>query len=328
MRRRLYHCPVCRSIFSAFIFIIMLLGQLCLTGCEQRELCYDHSHVSPVFIEFDWSLAPEATPNTMVVWFFSTTTRERYRFELTGDGTSSRSDFDCRIMLRPGNYRVLCHNGTTDNNSEDGDTFYEYNLVTYDDAVLAPLNRSDKAPLPGDADHQPVRAMASIVYAHTLDETVTIEPSATGTKTIRFTPEEVTSVYDVIITGVENLTADTEASGAITGLAEAWNPATSAPGGTEVTIPFKLNHCGTDCLRGSLVTFGDSAPHNVRHRLRVFTSQQFYYDFDVTDAIHKAGNSKHIEIHIHGLKLPVGNQNGMSPGVENWENAENIDLPM
>lgn len=326
MMRRLYRRHVRRSRFSALV--IVLLSLLCLTGCEQRELCYDHSHVSPVVIEFDWSLAPEATPNTMVVWFFSTTTPERYRFELTGDGTASRSQFDSRIMVRPGTYRVLCHNGTTDNNSENGDTFYEYNLVTYDDAVLAPLNRSENAPLPGDADNQPVRAQASTVYAHTLDETVTIEPSATGDKIIRFTPAEVTSVYDVIITGVENLTADIEASAALTGLAEAWNPAASAPGGMEVTIPFKLNHCGSDCLRGSLVAFGDNAPHNVRHRLRVYTSYKYYYDFDVTDEIHKAGNSKHIEIHLHGLKLPVVNQGGMSPGVDEWDNAENIEVLM
>lgn len=326
MKHSFFCHPDCPSCFLAFI--IMLLNLVCLTGCEQRELCYDHSHVSPVAIEFDWSMAPEATPNTMVVWFFSTTSKERYRFELTGDGTSSRSDFDCRIMVRPGTYRVLCHNGTTDNNSEDGDTFYEYNLLTYGDAVLAPLNRSENAPLPDDADNQPVRAMGSTVYAHTLDETVTIEPAAAGDKIIRFTPVEVTSVYDVIITGVENLTADIDASAALTGLAEAWNPATSAPGGAEVTIPFKLNHCGTDCLRGSLVTFGDNAPHNVRHRLRVFTSYRFFYDFDVSEQIHNAGNSKHIEIHVHGLKLPVVDQGGMSPGVEGWDNAEDIEVNM
>lgn len=325
MKRPFICHPRCRSCFLAFI---MLLNLLCLTGCEQRELCYDHSHVSPVVIEFDWSMAPEAAPNTMVVWFFSTTTKERYRFELIGNGTSTRSDFNCRIMVRPGTYRVLCHNGTTDNNSELGDTFYDYNLVTYEDAVLAPLQRSENAPMPDDAGNQPVRAMASTVYAHTLDEVVTIEPSAVGDKIIRFTPTEVTSVYDVIITGVENLTPDIDVSAAISGLAEAWNPAASAPGGTEVIIPFKLNHCGTDCLRGSLVTFGDNAPHNVKHCLRVFTSNRFYYDFDVTEPIHKAGNSKHIEIHLHGLKLPVVNQGGMSPGVDGWENVENIELLM
>lgn len=305
-----------------------LLLLLCLTGCTQRELCYDHSHVSPVVVEFDWSRAPEAKPNTMVVWFFSAVSGEHYRFELTDDGTATRAQFDSRIKVRPGTYRVLCHNGTTDNNSEEGQTFGDYRIVTYNDAILSPMNRTDGAPLPDGADSQPVKAPASTLYAHTLDGTVTIEPAAVAETHIRFTPVEATSVYDVIITGVENLTAGIEASAVITGLAEAWSFAGSRPAGTEVVIPFGLEHCGEECLRGSLVTFGDNAPHDVRHCLRVYTSYKYYYDFDVTDAIHNAGNSKHIEINLNGIKLPVDDQGGMSPGVDGWEDAEDIELPM
>lgn len=325
---------ICKSGISRFrhsvcaIWIISILVLFCLSGCSQRDLCYDHSHVSPVTLEFDWSLAPDAAPNTMVVWFFSVSTGESYRFELSDGGTDTRSNFDSRIKVRPGTYRVLCHNGTTDNNSEDGSTFEEYRILTYGDAVLSPMNRSENAPLPDGADSQPVRAAASTVYAHSLDETVTIEPASDTEKHIRFTPVEVTCVYDITITGVKNLTADTEASAVITGLAEAWNPAYSRPTGAEVTIPFKLNHCGSECLRGSLVTFGDNAPHDMRHCLRVYTSLKYYYDFDVTEAIHKAGNSKHIEINLNGLNLPDAGEGGMSPGVDGWENAENIELPM
>lgn len=308
---------------------LLLLYLLSLTGCSQRELCYDHSHESPVLIEFDWSQAPGATPNTMVVWFFSTTSRESYRFELTGDGTATRSQFDSYIKVRPGTYSVLCHNGTTDNNSEEGGTFEEYRIVTYEDGVLSPMNRSDMAPLPGNADNEPVRAQASKLYAHTLDEPVFIDPGAGGDKHICFTPVEVTSVYDVTITGVKNLRDDTEASAVITGLAEGWNPASSRPTGMEVTVPFALNRYGEETLKGSLVTFGDNAPHGVRHFLRVYTSYKYYYDFDVTDILHKAGNSRHIEINLNGLTLPPDNQGaGMSPGVNEWEDADNIELPM
>lgn len=299
-----------------------------VTGCTQRELCYDHSHVSPVAVEFDWSLAPDATPNTMVVWFFSTTSKERYRFEFTDDGTDTRSCFDGVIKVRPGIYRVLCHNGTTENNSEQGESFDSYCIVTYDDALLGPLNRNDNAPLPDGAGSQPVKAQSSTVYAQALAKTVTIEPAASIVTRIRFTPVEATSVYDVIITGVENLTSETEVSAVITGLAEAWSPAADRPTGTEVIIPFGLNHCGSDCLRGSLVTFGDNAPHDIRHCLRVYTTLKYYYDFDVTDIIHNAGNSKHIVINLHGLKLPIRDQGGMSPGVDGWVDAEEVELPM
>ena len=168
------------------------------------------------------------------------------------------------------------------------------------------------------------------MYAHTLDEEVTIEPSATEARHIRFTPSEVTTTYDIIITGVKNLREDTEASAVITGLAESWHPATSRPAGLEVTVPFKLDVAGADCLRGSVVTFGDAAPHDVRHFLRVYTSYKYYYDFDITDLMHKAGNSRHIEIRLNGIILPTDNQegSGMSPGVNGWENAEIVDLPM
>lgn len=307
--------------------VLLLLLVLCLTGCRQRELCYDHSHVSPVAVEFDWSLAQDAEPETMVVWFFSAASKESYRFELTGSGTAVRSRFDAIIKLRPGTYHVLCHNGTTENNSEEGRSFEDYRIVTYKDAVLSPMNRGENAPLPDGTDNQPIRAQASTVYAHTLDGLVTVEPSSETETLIRFTPVEATSVYDVVITGVENLSADIEASAVITGLAEAWSPAYSRPTGAEVTIPFRLDNCGTDCLRGSLVTFGDNAPHGIRHNLRVYTSSKYFYDFDVTDAIHDAGDSRHIEINLHGIKLPV-TDGGMSPGIDGWEDVEDIELKM
>lgn len=300
---------------------------LCLGACSQRELCYDHSHVSPVSIEFDWSQAPDAMPNTMVVWFFSVSSGENYRFELTNDGSSTRSGFDSHVKVRPGTYRVLCHNGTTDNNSEEGSAFDDYRLVTFKDAILAPMNRSEDAPLPEQAAGQPVKAQSSTVYAHALESAVTVEPSAATEMRIRLVPVEVTSVYDVVITGVENLRADTEASAVITGLAEAWSVGKSQPDGAEVIVPFRLDHCGSDCLRGSVVVFGDNVPHDVRHYLRVYTSYKYYYDYDVTDQMHGAAGSRHLEIDLHGLKLPVSGD-GMSPGVNDWNDAEDVEIVM
>lgn len=307
---------------------ILMLFLLCLTGCSQRELCYDHSHVSPVMIEFDWSQAPDADPKTMVVWFFSVNTGESYRFELTDGGEhSSRTGFDSRIKVRPGKYRVLCHNGSTDNNSEQGRLFDDYQITTSTDAVLAPMNRTENAPLPDAAGSQPIKKQPSPIYAHSPEAEVTVEASATSEQHICFTPQEVTSVYDVIITDVVNLRADTEASAVITGLAEAWNVGQSKPVGNEVVIPFGLNHCGSDCLRGSLVVFGDASPHDVRHYLRVYTSYKYYYDYDVTDQIHKAAGSRQIVIDLHGLKLPSSGE-GMSPGISDWDKAEDVEISM
>lgn len=322
-------CRKCfRKIAQGAVFLMLALCLLCSGGCAQRELCYDHSHVSPVFVEFDWSMAPDAAPATMVVWFFSETSEECYRFELSNGGTASRSQFDSHIKVRPGTYRVLCHNGSTDNNSEAGDTFEEYRITTYDAGILSPMNRSDKAPLPVGAEAQAVKASPSTVYADALDRHIVIEPAADSETHIRFVPVEVTATYDIVITGVENLIPGTDVSAVLTGMAEAWNPANYRPAGADVTIPFALDQDGPDTLRGSLLTFGDNAPHDVRHILRVYASYN-YYDFDVTDQIHNATDSRHVEIQLHGLKLPAPEQGGgMSPGVEGWENAENIVITM
>lgn len=306
-------------------FILAALSW-CLSGCSQRELCYDHSHVSPVILEFDWSQAPDATPASMVVWFFSVSSDEAYRFEITGGDGVSRSRFDGLVNVRPGSYRVLCHNGSTDNNSEDGETFEAYRILTRSDAVLSPMMRSDDAPLPDSAGAQPVRSQASPLYAHVHDGVVTIEPAADHDTYVRFTPREVTAVYEVVITGVENMRSDTEASAVLTGMAEAWSPAGDTPAGCEVAVPFGLRQDGPDCLRGSLVTFGDRAPHDVRHTLRVYTSYKYYYDFDVTDRLHDAADPRHVVIELEGIKLPAGD--GMTPGVSDWGDAGDVEVLM
>ena len=39
-------------------------------SCEHKDLCYDHSHMTDLRVDFDWSAAPDAEPGTMVVHFF------------------------------------------------------------------------------------------------------------------------------------------------------------------------------------------------------------------------------------------------------------------
>jgi len=53
----------------AAIYAIMIAAVF-MPGCEHNELCYDHTHVTELNVEFDWSQAPDADPSTMVVHFF------------------------------------------------------------------------------------------------------------------------------------------------------------------------------------------------------------------------------------------------------------------
>lgn len=297
---------------------------LLLAGCEGRELCYDHSHKVPVSVEFDWSLAPDVEPSTMVVWFFPLDGSAPLRFELMGDGLASRGKFDAVVSVPPATYRVICHNGNTEFNVERGTGLDDYVITTYDVNVLSAMsNRAEDAPRPGDTEDQAVRSQASRLYAHTLDEPLTVR-SGLSHKVV-FTPAETTVLCDVRITGVENLRPDVEVSAILTGASEAWHPGSQSPTDVSVSVPFALSHCGTDCLKGTVLIFGLTGES---HKLRIYTSYKYYYDFDVTDQIRRQDGRPVIDIALSGIRLPdvPGSGAGMSPGVSDW--GELIEEPI
>lgn len=299
----------------------ILLPVLCLVGCSQRDLCYDHSHDTSVKIEFDWSEAPDATPGTMVVYFFPTDNSQYTRIELTGGA----SGFNTTVKVPVGTYRVVCHNGEMENNEERGEFFSDYHLTTYETSLLAPLNRASNAPPPDETEEQPVRAQASTLYSFTVPEPVVLEPSAS--KTIIIRPKKSTTVINVTIDNVQNITPEVEFCGVISGLAESWYPSTEGPGGGEVIVPLVLFPDGANRLRGSVEVFGDNAPHDIRHKFRLYTSQKYYYDFDVTDQLHTAPDLHNVSIILSGVKLPA-NGEGMDVSVDGWGKAEDVEIMM
>ena len=183
-----------------------------MLGCQERQLCYDHSHKASVSIEFDWSLAPEADPASMVVWFFPLDGSHGHRFELTGDGMSSRGSFDAVVKVPEGSYHMVCHNGSTEFNVERGSTIGDYQIETYDVEVLSAMNRAESAPRPGDTEMQAVRSQSSRLYAHTHDDIFTVVNDPKACQKVVFTPAEKTVVCDLRVTGVQNMRPDVEVS--------------------------------------------------------------------------------------------------------------------
>lgn len=305
--------------------VLSLLSVLCLAGCSQRELCYDHPHSASVRIEFDWSEAADAAPSTMVVYFFPADDSQYMRFELAGDGSDSRDAFNSTVKVPTGTYRVVCHNGDTENNLEKGEVFSEYRITSYDEDLLAPLGRSDAAPRPDGTEDQPVRMQASRLWAYTLPES--LELKSKENRTVVMKPRRRSAVVNVTIDNVRNMTQGMEFSSIVSGLAESWYPAADMSGGVEVTVPLRLAPDGGDRLRGSMEVFGDGAPHDVRHKFRLYTSARYYYDFDVTDQIHSAPDPYNVDIVLSGLALP-GPGEGLDVSVNEWGPAENIDINM
>lgn len=298
-----------------------LLFVLCLVGCSQRDLCYEHSHEASVKIEFDWSEAPDATPETMVLYFFPVDNSQYTRIEFTGGA----SGFNSTVKMPVGTYHLVCHNGETENNEEEGVFFSDYHLTTYEANLLASISRTNNAPRPDGTEEQPVRAQASTLYSYTVPEPVVLEPDAN--ETIVLKPRRSTTVINVTINNVQNITPGVEFCGVISGLAESWYPSTGMPGGRDVIVPMVLVPDGDSCLRGRMEVFGCNVPHGVRHILRLYTSHKYYYDFDVTDQIHSVPDQHDVELTLSGVKLP-DNGGGMDVSVDDWGQAEDVEIGM
>lgn len=330
MSARLLHSAVPALVRLAVVMLCAIF-----IGCHERELCYDHSHVSPVYVSFDWSEAPDASPRTMVVWFFPVDGSQGRRYELL-DNTRYRaagskntdSPFDSQIMVPPGEYYVLCHNGSTENNMECGYSFENYTLSTSEDDLLSPLNRTQTAPRPDDTDSQPVRRPADEVWADALPEIVKVEKSAAKEIRLSFTPSQSHVTCHIKITDVRKLTPSLDISAIITGVAESYSPSSGLCAGAAVTVPFKVAHCGADCLTATVMLFGDNAPHDEKHWLRLYTSYNYYYDFDITDYIHSAAGLKDIYINLSGLTLHSPDGGGIRPGVGGWVDSEKEEIVM
>lgn len=310
----------CRlSIIAACVALALMLS-----GCEQRDLCYDHSsHKASVNLEFDWSDAPDAHPVSMVVYFFPTDNSQYIRFEFDNDGSQSRNGFSTSVKVPVGTYYVVSHNGGTEN-IEEGNTYYNYRLTSFDTSLLAPLNRSIDAPKPDNTESQQIRAQASTLYACTVSDPVSLTPNSANTIVLQ--PQKKSTTINVTVSDITNMRDGIEICGVISGLAESWHPSTGMPGGSDVIVPMSLSYDG-EKLHGCMEVFGDKTPHDTTHKLRLYTSQKYFYDFDVTDQIHSASGSNHIDISVSGVVMP--GEEGMDVSVDSWEkNETNIFVEM
>ena len=183
---------------------------------------------------------------------------------------------------------------------------------------------SDRStPSPTD---DPVREAPETLWSDSA-EGLTVLPGVEGQR-IGFKPSESTIDISLKIKGVENLTDEIELSAVLTGLAETYLPGAGRASGDPVMMPFALTRTGETELSGELCVFGHCPDRIDIHKLTVYTSNKYYYNFDVTASMHEAEDPRHIEIVIEGLRLPDPDSAGMAPGIEDWVDEEREDIEM
>ncbi len=308
-----------RALLMTVVKISVAAAIMLAASCRHKDLCYDHTHMVDLRVDFDWSLAPSAEPSTMVLCLFPTDGGQGVR----------RVEFTDRaggvIRIPAGSYRAVCHNGASAVLSSRGTTFDTYEIYTQETSLLSPMGIYSDRSTPSPTD-DPVREAPETLWSDSA-EGLTVLPGVEGQR-IGFKPSESTIDISLKIKGVENLTDEIELSAVLTGLAETYIPSAGRASGDPVMMPFALTRTGETELSGELCVFGHCPDRIDIHKLTVYTSNKYYYNFDVTASMHEAEDPRHIEIVIEGLRLPDPDSAGMAPGIEDWVDEEREDIEM
>ena len=307
------------------IFIVSIIASLLiiLGSCDHRELCYDHEHWIDLEDGFDWADAPNGNPVTMVVWFFPEDPDAEggpRSYEFGGKNGGS-------IRIPAGNYRAICFNGGTETLLERGSSFEDFHITTDTQDILGPMNRSmDVTPRPKPGKDEDVKQAPETLWSAQLTEIKLL--GGVANQKVTFKPTESTRKVHIRITGVENYSADISVSAAMTSLSEAWSISGQTGCNKNVTMPISISATAEGVLEGEINIFGHCHAEELTHILTIYSSNKYYWNFDVTDNMHEVGPTGLIEININGLKIPDPEGTGMTPSVPGWEEGEDIHIDM
>lgn len=293
-----------------------------MSSCKHRELCYDHTHMLDVNVNYDWTNAPGASPNSMVTRLFP----------LEGDITPQRHEIADKdravIRVQAGRYIAVGFNGTTETLVESGDTYDNFFITTDDDELLSPMSKAPtSAPRPGEAEDEPVRKSPDVLWCG-YNEEVSLVPLKNN-QHIDLPMHESTVTCTIELRNVENTSSPIEISGALSGLSGAFSPSTAKPTAECVTMPVALKVIDSHTISGTITIFGHCPDNRNRHIFSIYTSNRYFYHFDVTDRMHSTDDPAHITIVIdEALRLPDPEGTGMMPTINGWSDEINIDLDM
>lgn len=299
---------------------MMLSLAATLVGCDHKELCYDHSHMTDVSVGFDWSAAPDADPVTMVVHFFRPDGSLYKRVEFSSkEGGAAR--------LEEGPYMMLFHNGTLETVGEDGRTYPDLSLSCRPQEILSPMGRNgDDAPRPSEGQGQPVVGAPGIVWAGTHD-VIEVKRGVEG-QAVTLSPSEVTAEYVIEIKDMRNLADDIDVSAAVTGMSQRYLLAERRHGGETVTIPVRMERTDDRTLTARFHVFGHCpGDETLSHIFTIYTSNKVYYHYNITELIHRAEDPSHVYIELDGLELP-DKTDGLTPEISGWGEVVERDIPM
>lgn len=314
-----------------YLFVISCIA---LSACEHKDLCYDHSHITNVQVAFDWTLAPDAAPQTMSLYIFSEDGTKPQRYELLGHNGG-------KIKLTPGTYHAICLNSDTRNiDCRDKEHISSFLITTKDEdaSQIATSLGTKGSTLPqteGTEGERMVRE-PEMLWSGSL---FNIEIKRDSENHITLLPSETSIKVSLTIQNVKNLKYVNAMKASLSGLAEGILPATGTQNDVCVTMPFSLYSTNNDStLVAEIRTFGDCLSGDKNHYLNLYLvlkdGSQWNYTYDVTSQMHTDRTLKHIHIVLDELPIPEpegGGEgeggSGFVPSIGEW-NSVNIGIKM
>lgn len=321
---------------------ILLLIFLCV-ACEHKELCYDHSHVVPVEVSFDWTDAPEAQAKSMSIYFFPVEGGEPMRYEFT--------DMEGGVIRVPaGHYHVITINSDTEYvRYRNKESFQTFEVYPRDADMLTSLSsfglKSDEViPRAPGTEEQRIAYEPDMMWSDRMMDLILEEGEVDVALPLK--PKSIVEKYQIRIDDVENLKYANEIGGAVTGMAAGYLLGTGELSTECVThsVELRMSEDRT-ALTGEFYTFGHcpDEEHQTEHHFTVYSllsdGTKWYYTFDVTEPVHELdrqepeegeeGKPEIKEILLEGLPLPkpITNGGGFQPEVGDW-NTEYVEIQM
>lgn len=327
------------SLLSRYFCLIVAMAAV--NSCEHKDLCYYHDHKVGLNLVFDWSLAPDANPKGMRVFFYpiDSTGLPIEQFNFTNNIAGGE------IRLTPGHYRMIAYN----NDSEvakpfDLDDYFSHHFYTRNASLLEPVSGNryvsdDGIPRPFGSDGQSVIACPDMLWgASSLDIEVET-PKDSVAQTITVFPSELVCHYSYEVRNVRNLKSVSAACAALSGMSPYVNLHDTSLGERSIILPLETHRADSTTIKGEFLTFGHSPVNDTPHcfglyvwladgTTRFFTGRD---DFDVTEQIHSASDPHNVHIVIDGLELPEvvgdGVNGAWNATVEDW-NVVNEEITL
>lgn len=316
--------------------ILSLIGIL-LTGCDHKDLSLYAIPSVDVRVEYDWSKAPDATPESMTAVFFRNDGQEQEPVTVAFPGNKGGL-----LRLPPATYHAISHNGDIYSWAlfRGKDQMYDYELYTQDVEYLSVIGVSvHQLPRSESSSDERIALSPQMIWNSPLRD-VKIDSKAQEDIKIVFTPEEAICYYDVTVINVKNFQYlnDSRIDATISGMAEGFKHGTHTPTSTPATMVFTLypvNRASTpdNTLKSSFYTFGEPDGESPVHTVSIYVlfedGTAGSYHYDVTNQVRNAPDPKHVHILLDGLTLPkpIVNGGGFHPTVDEWE-TENVPIDM